>query len=66
MTFTDVLKNVVLPAMTLATTLAMVYVSWLLIKSPQPFGAVPCVFIALVTGYFNYLDARKIYGLLKK
>lgn len=66
MSLVDVLKNVVLPVLTLATTVAMLYVSWLLAQSPQPFGAVPCMLIALVTGYFNYLDARKIYGLLSK
>lgn len=66
MTVADVLKIVVLPVLTLATCLGMLYVSWLLVKSPHPFAAVPCVLLAAVSGYFSFLDARKIYGLLTK
>lgn len=66
MTFVDVLKNAVLPVLTLATCLGMLYVSWLLFKSSEPFGAIPCLLLALVSGYFSFLDARKIYGLLTK
>jgi hypothetical protein len=66
MTFADVLKNVVLPILTLLTCLGMLYVSWLFVRSPEPFGAVPCLMLACVSGFFSFLDARKIYRLLSK
>jgi hypothetical protein len=66
MSFVDVLKNVVLPVLTLATCLGMLYVSWLLVRSPQPFSALPCLLLAFVNGYFSYLDVRKIYNLFSK
>jgi hypothetical protein len=64
MSLTDILRYVVLPLLTLASLVGMVYVAILLLGSEKPFAAVPCILLAGVIGFFSYLDARKIYTKL--
>ena len=64
MSLVDVLKLVVLPLMTLASLVGMVYVTYLLLGSEQPLASIPCILLAGVLGFFSFLDARKIYTKL--
>jgi len=62
---TDILRYVVLPLFTFASLIGMVCVTVLLLGSEHPAGAIPCVLLALVLGFFSFLDVRKIVTKLR-
>lgn len=60
MTFTDVLRKIVLPIMTLASVVGVGYVTYLLAAAGSWPGAACTALLVVGLSYFLYVDARKI------
>lgn len=62
MTFTDVLRKIVIPVMTLASALGSAYVTYLLAGVGRFDGAACTALLTGGIGYFVYRDAKMLFA----
>lgn len=61
----NILRYIIQPLLTLACLVGMIYATVFLLGSDQPLASIPCIALAIVMGFFSFLDVKKIVVKLR-